>query len=203
MRHPPDLSSSFLKSLFILNLITILFVPGWIFSRARHSIAPVISHTIIQTTNDDQVQLTSPAINYTGDIRIWDYRLYFSVSALFPRWANQNGRKCHLSDVYTSAWGTDLFIGISKDYEIVDRFCIVPAVGWHQNGIRLRAKSEYMDFYSLTSGFSLHLFTKYRGKHPILNFMFLAMAMDFMDLLYVENKLKRGYTINFGLGHTF
>ena len=76
-------------------------------------------------------------------------------------------------------------------------------MGWHQNGIRLRSKPEYKDFYSLTSGLGFNLMTKYRAQQSPLNYALLSFGMDFKDLLYTENKLKRGYTITMGIGHSF
>ena len=188
---------------FLLNLMVIQFLlsPAVVFS--RHSIAPAFSYTYIQTTQRDQYHFTSPALNYTGDLKMWNYRLYLSVSMLFPVWASQNGRSCDIHQYYTSTVGADLFVGISRDFEVFNHFGIEPVLGWHQNGIRLQAKSRYVNFYSMTSGLSFNLFSRFRGRQTLLNFAFLSIAMDFVDQLYTENRLNKGYTLTIGIGHTF
>lgn len=183
----------------LVVLILLLHAP----SIASHRIAPSFALTHIKTTNGDRYNFYSPAINYTGDFKTWNFRLYLSISILFPLWANQNGEKCNMSEFYSSRLGGDLFIGISKDYPIADRLRFVPAVGYHLNGIRLRGKSEYMDFYSLTSGLGINLMTRYRWKQNPMNFAFISFGMDFSDMLYKENKLKTGYTIIIGAGYAF
>lgn len=188
-------------SWFHLTAVVLLFMNN--IADARHSIAPAYSYTYIHTTEKNSYHLHCPAVNYTGDLKVWDYRLYFSVSLLFPVWAIQDGTYYRSSDYYSTYSGTDLFIGLSKNYSIDDNFCMIPAVGWHQNAIRLRGKSEYMDFYSLTSGFGFRFMTKYRESRSFLNFLLLSIGMDFTDFLHIENKLKRGYTVTVGLGHTF
>ena len=184
-------------------VIMTLFLLGPVSVSARHSVAPAFSYTHIRTTQGDRYYITSPALNYTGDLKIWNYRLYLSVSAILPVWASQNGANCDIPRYYSSTLGTDIFIGISKNIEILDQFGIVPVLGWHQNGIRFQAKSRYLNFYSLTSGLSVSLFMKFKTTQPLLNFMFCSMAIDFIDQLYTENKLKAGYTVTAGIGHTF
>jgi len=193
----------FLDEHIIPKILILLILLSNTTSIASHRVAPSFSLTHIQTTEGDHYNFYSPTINYTADFKIWNFRLYLSLSILFPMWANQNGKKCDLSEFYTSCMGTDIFIGISKDYPIADRLLFVPAVGYHLNGIRLRGKPEYMDFYSLTSGLGINVMTRYRGKHNPLNIAFISFGIDFSDMLYTENKLKTGYTIIIGVGHAF
>jgi len=183
-------------------LILVFFLTNTL-SVASHRVAPAFSMTYIKTTEGDRYNFYSPAINYTGDFKTWNLRLHLSVSILFPWWANQNGDECNMSQYYSSRLGSDLFIGISKNYPIANHLRFIPALGYHLNSIRLRAKPEYMDFYSLSSGLGLNILTRYRWKSDPVNFAFLLIGMDFSDMLYTDNKLKKGYTITIGAGYAF
>lgn len=187
----------------IYKLFLILILLPVKMGNTGHRIAPSFNMTYIKTTEGDRYYLYSPAFNYTGDFKTLNFRLYLSFSILFPMWASQNGEKCDMVEFYCSRLGSDLFIGISRDYPVVDELRFIPAIGYHLNGIRLRGKPEYMDFYSLTSGIGINIMTRYRWKQQPVNFAFLSIAMDFSDMLYTENKLKKGYTIMLGAGYAF
>jgi len=203
------MNDQFMKRFTIYHKITCILLTILVFhlissiAYARHSMAPSYSYTYIHTTENDDYHIHSPAMNYTGDLRVWDYRLILSASMLVPVWANQNGTLYQSPDYYSHYLGIDFFIGFCRNYSVSDRFSMIPALGWHYNGIFLRGKSNIMDFYSLTSGFGFQFLTKYRKQNPFLNFIFLSIGTDFIDLLYIENKLKRGCTISMGIGHTF
>ena len=194
---------SFHGKRFILNMMILSFFIIHSHSFARHSIAPLFSFTNIQTTDDDYYHLSSPAMNYTGDFQVRDYRFYIGLSALLPLRASENGKNYNISEYYSNTMGGDVMIGLAKESLVIHRFDLIPVLGWHQNGIRLQGKSEYKNFYSMTSGISLNLLTKYKETDHLLNFAFLSMSMDFIDLLHKENKLSKGYTFNIGVGHTF
>ena len=94
-------------------------------------------------------------------------------------------------------------MGLTRDLPIISRHDVTPVLGWHISGIRLRGKSEFMDFYSLTMGFGLKLMTRYQGSWNYINCAFLSFSYDYIDLLYKNNKLKRGHTISLGFGRSF
>lgn len=181
---------------------SILFICFPSMGYTRHHFSPAGSITYIKTTEGSRYTLYSPAIQYTGDMKLGKYRCYIGFSVLIPRWANQDGYHYHNPDFYENYLGSDLFIGISKDTSISGGFTFVPAIGWHQNGIRLRGKSQTLDFYSLTSGLGIQLMTHYQGDLKIPNFLFLSYGFDFMDHLYKVNKLDHGYTATLGFGIT-
>jgi hypothetical protein len=182
--------------LFIFFLITAC-------SFARHNLAPEYSYTYIQTTRKDAFHLYSPSVNYTGDFKTGAFRVYLGASALLPLWARQDGDDFYNPDYYSHIIGTDLFIGLARDVPVIDRFDLIPVFGWHLSGIRLRGKPQTMDFYSLVTGFGFRLLTRYQGNQDLINYGFLSSSYDFIDLLYQNNRLKRGHTISFGIGHTF
>ena len=201
--YPGNGLDSLRKKQFILKMMILSFFIIHSHSFARHSIAPLFSFTNIQTTDDDHYHLSSPAKNYTGDFQVRDYRFYISLSTLLPSRASENGKNYDISEFYSNTMGGDVMIGLAKENLIIHRFNLIPVLGWHQNGIRLQGKSQYKNFYSMTSGISLNFLTKYQVTDRLLNFAFLSMSMDFIDLLHKGNKLTKGYTFNIGVGHTF
>lgn len=145
----------------------------------------------------------SPAVNYTGDSKIGIFRIYFSASILLPLQGRQDGNTIYNPDYYKRLIGSDLFVGLAKDYPVIDRFGLIPALGWHLNGLRLRGNAQIYDFYSLTTGFGLKLLTRHQGNQDLLNYGYFSISFDYIDFLYANNKLKRGHSITFGIGHTF
>ncbi|MBN1780611.1 hypothetical protein JW948_05755 [bacterium] len=184
---------------FVLCLILFSAIPA----QPRNHMAAGACMTLIRTTGDDRFTIYAPSMNYTGDFRIRDYRFVFSSSLLMPFWSGQDHHHYFNPDYYSSCLGVDLFIGFARDYPVVDRFGISPALGFHLNGIRLRGKSTYLDFYSLTYGLGGTLFTRYRGSRNLLNFGYVSANLDMMDLLYINNRLRRGITFKAGIGHSF
>ena len=171
--------------------------------QAAHQFSVEYCYTHIKTTDGDQYNIYSPALNYFGDFRILNFRLHVGVSALKPLWASQNGKNYYNYDYYNRVAGCDLFIGLSRNVPIIDHFTVIPAFGWHVNGIRLRAKSRYLDFYSLTSGVGIHVLARRRTQKLIFNTAYVSLNLDFRDLLYTNNRLRHGHTIKIGLGHAF
>jgi len=172
-------------------------------AHASQSLAPAYGFTYIKTTDEDRYQIYSPGLHYMRDMRVWNYRLVTSLSVLLPLRGTENGTGYRSGNYYSKYLGTDLFIGFSRDYPVTSGLRVQPALGWHQNGILLRGRAEYMDFYSLTSGLGLNLLTRYGGKDPLFNYAFLCLSYDFFDHLYTDNKLKQGCTLTMGIGHTF
>jgi hypothetical protein len=170
---------------------------------AGHHIAAGYSWTWIQTSRDDHFTLHSPALHYTADLSVYQTRIYFSLSFLVPRWASQNGRHIDSADYYTRYFGVDLFVGFSKAKQSGPGFRVVPAGGWHMNGIRMRGNARILDFYSLTSGPGIQLMMHYRGRTIVPEYLLFSCGYDLFDHLYKENKLKRGLCLTAALGYSF
>ena len=169
---------------------------------AGHHIAAGYSRTWIQTSRDDRFTIHSPALHYTGDISVYQSRIYLSLSFLLPKWASQNGRHVDLGDYYARYFGADLFLGVSRDKELKG-LQLIPAAGWHLNGIRMRGNSRILDFYSLTSGPGIQLRIHYHGQRMVPEYLLFSCGYDIIDHLYTENKLKRGFCLTTALGYSF
>jgi len=187
--------------MFLLVLLVCMTFSARI--QAGHGLAPALGLSRIHSTDGDRVALLSPGLNYTADFRIRGIHFVLSATTVIPLWATQNGKRYTNPQFYNFYMGTDLFLGISRDYHIQDRFLLSPALGWHQNGILMRGKPRYLDFYSLTSGLGLHVLATDCRQSRILNFLFLSMGLDFLDYLYEENKLRFGLSLCLGVGHRF
>ena len=157
----------------------------------------------INSTDGDRYALFSPGLNYTADFRIWKLHFVISTTTLFPLWATQNGKRFTNPQFYDFYMGTDLFLGIARNYEVRDRYLLSPAVGWHQNGIHMRGKPRYRNFSSLTSGIGLHILATDCRNSWFLNYLFVSLGLDFVDYLYEENKLRTGLSMCLGMGHRF
>lgn len=194
-------SQMFLKHPPLLIFLVCLVLAAQI--RAGHGLAPALSLTRINSTDGDRYALLSPGLNYTADFRISGLHFLISATTVLPIWATQNGKRYTNPRYYNFYMGNDLFVGIARDYDVRDRFRLSPAVGWHQNGILMRGKPRYLDFYSLTSGIGLHVLAVDKRRSLLLNYGFLSLALDFMDFLYEENKLRTGLSLCLGVGHRF
>lgn len=170
---------------------------------AGHTVASAYTCTYIRTTQDDAFYLHAPALNYTGDFKSGGFSIYVSASALLPLWGRQEERNYYHPDYYSHYVGTDLFLGVTRKESGIRLFHLIPVVGWHLNGIRLRGKPSYWDFYSLTTGFGLKFLAEYQGSWNLLNHACLSLSWDTLDLLYQNNKLKRGHTISLEIGRSF
>jgi hypothetical protein len=203
MRTPSTAASMIFPLLLrgpCLLLIASLFISK---AFAGHHLAAGYNRTWIQTTRDDRFTLHSPALHYSGDLSVHQTRIHFSLSFLLPKWASQNGRQFDSADYYTRYFGADLFIGFSKDKQSGPGFKLVPAGGWHINGIRMRGNARILDFYSLTSGPGIQLMMHYRARTMVPEYLLFSCGYDIFDHLYRENKLKRGFCLNVALGYSF
>lgn len=196
-RTPQPLLKQTLLLIFLVCLILATRV------QAGHGLAPALSLMRINSTDGDRYALLSPGLNYTADFRIRKLHFVFSATPVLPLWATQNGRRYTNPDFYDFFMGTDLFLGVARDYDVQSRFRLSPAVGWHQNGIHMRGKLRYLNFSSLTSGLGLHVLATDRRDSRLLNYLFLSLGFDFLDFLYEENRLRTGISLCLGAGHRF
>lgn len=190
----------------LLNFVLVLLALSHTYTvpvLAGHGLAPALVLTTIKSTDGDSYALYSPALNYTADFEIRNLHFIFSATPLFPLWATQNGNRYTNSDYYDIYMGTDLFFGIARDFYIKARYRLSPAVGWHQNGMFMRGKSRYLNFYSLTSGIGLHALMIDLKESRLLNYLTISAGLDFVDYLYQDNKLRVGFTLCLGVGHRF
>jgi hypothetical protein len=190
-----------LKQTLLLIVLVCLVLSTQV--RAGHGLAPALSLMHIKTTDGDRYALLSPGLNYSPDFRIGKLHFVLSATIVFPLWASQNGKRFTNPDFYNFYMGNDLFLGIARDYDVRSRFRLSPAVGWHQNGILMRGKLRYLDFYSLTSGIGLHVLAIDLKDSRLLNYGFFSLGLDFLDFLYEENRLRIGLSLCLGVGHRF
>ncbi|NQT26977.1 hypothetical protein HQ585_16595 [candidate division KSB1 bacterium] len=196
-RIPQPLLKQTLLLIFLVCLILSTQV------QAGHGLAPALSLMRINSTDGDRVALLSPGLNYSADFRIKKPHFIISTTIVLPLWATQNGKRYTNPNFYDFYLGTDLFLGIALDYDVQDHFRLSPAVGYHLNGILMRGKPRYLDFYSLTSGIGLHVLATDRRDSRLLNYLFLSLGIDFLDFLYEENRLRTGISLCLGVGHRF
>ena len=94
-------------------------------------------------------------------------------------------------------------MGAGMKFNTSERFCLVPSFGVHLNGIWLRGKELYKDFYNLSFGVGLNLQARYGISKRMDGTVFASTSWDFVDLIHQENKLKNGLVLTLGLGLTF
>ena len=188
------------QTLLLISLICIVSATR---VRAGHALAPSLGLMHIKSTDGDKYTLLSPGLNYTADFRIKKLHFIISTTPVFQLWSRENGKGYTNPQFYNFYMGNDLFIGLARDYELQGRFRLSPAAGYHQNGILMRGKSRYLDFYSLTSGLGLHVLATDYGKPRLFNYAFLSLGLDIFDYLYEENKLSTGLSLCIGAGHRF
>ena len=188
-------------ALILLTIVmAVLCVP--VLSLSDHSFFPIYNVTHLSTTEGDVYNFYSPGVNYTFNARK-QFGFFSSVSILFPRRSNQNGESYKTSDYYKRKLGTDLMMGAGMKFNTSERFCLVPSFGVHLNGIRLRGKELYKDFYNLSFGVGLNLQARYGISRHMDGTVFASTSWDFVDLIHQENKLKNGFVLTLGLGLTF
>ncbi len=192
----------YMKKVVIMFLMIILIMVALESMGAWHSIAPSYIYTHINTTEGDRYNFHSAGFNYTihGKKK---YAFFSSVTVMMPAWASQNGKSFDNRDIYKSVLGGDLLVGIAQVKPTARKIDLTPALGGHLNGIRLRGGELFKDFYSLTAGVGVSIHASSRFSRKLYGLFFTSGSLDFVDLLYEENKLKTGYSLSAGLGLKF
>jgi hypothetical protein len=186
----------------VITAFTISLVYLTAAAHADHSLFPIYNITHLTTTEGDIYNFHSPGINYTfnGRNRIG---FFTSLSIFFPLRSNQNGESYKNSDFYRSKLGGDFMLGADMKFQASDKISIVPALGGHVNGIRLRAKEIYKDFYHLTFGLGLNVQTRYEVSDRMDGTLLVSGGWHFIDLIHRENRLDNGLIFTGGIGLTF
>ena len=190
------------RTALILLIICAPVLCAPVLSLADHSLFPIYNVTHLSTTEGDVYNFYSPGVNYTYNARK-KFGFFSSVSILFPRRSSQNGESYKNSDYYKSKLGADLMMGAGMKFNTSERFSLVPSFGVHLNGIRLRGKELYKDFYNLSFGVGLNLQARYGISKRMDGTAFASTSWDFVDLIHKENKLQNGFVLTLGLGLTF
>lgn len=191
-----------IKTVLILSVILTAVLCAPLLSLADHGFFPIYNVTHLSTTEGDVYNFYSPGFNYTFNGRN-RFGFFSSISVLFPLRSNQNGESFKNSDYYKRKLGTDIMLGAGVKFNVNKRFSLVPSPGVHLNGIRLRGKELYKDFYNLSLGVGLNLQARYRISRNMDGTAFVSTSWDFIDLIHRENKLQHGIILTFGLGITF
>jgi hypothetical protein len=184
----------------LIIFIAVLCVP--VLCLSDHSFFPIYNVTHLSTTKGDVYNFYSPGVNYTFNGRR-QFGFFSSVSILFPRRSSQNGESYKNSDYYKRKIGADLMMGAGMKFKTSERLSLVPSFGVHLNGIRLRGKELYKDFYNLSFGVGLNLQARYGISRRMDGTAFVSASWDFVDLIHQENKLQNGFVLTLGLGLTF
>ncbi len=170
-------------------------------SFSDHGIFPVYNVTHLSTTEGDVYNFHSTGINYTFNSRK-EFGFFSSISILFPSRSSQNGESIKNSDYYDSKLGGDILMGAGMKFKTGEKFTLLPSVGVHLNGIRLRGKELYKDFYNLSFGVGLNLQARYGIGKRLDGTAFASTSWDFVDLIHQENRLQNGFVLTLGLGIT-
>jgi hypothetical protein len=169
---------------------------------ADHSFSLVYNVTHLTTTEGDVYNFYSPGLNYTYNARC-RFGLFSSLSALFPLISNQNGTNYINWDYYMLMFGFDLMLGAGGKLPLSERFTFVPALGAHLNGIWLKGKALFRDFYNLTTGLGTNLQIRYAMSRCLEGIGFVSGSWDFVDLIHQGNRLKNGLILTVGVGISF
>jgi hypothetical protein len=191
-----------MKLKVILFFLIILIPVATKSTGASHSIAPSYTYTHINTAGGDRYNFHSAGFNYTVHGKK-KYAFFSSVTIMMRAWASQNGSSFDNRDFYVSVLGSDLLFGVALVKPTARKIDLTPAVGGHLNGIRLRGGELYKDFYSLTAGVGVSMHASFRLGGKLYGLIFTSGGLDFVDLLYDENKLKSGYSFSTGVGLKF
>jgi hypothetical protein len=185
--------------LLIVIITAVICTPLICFS--DHGIFPIYNMTHLSTTEGDVYNFYSPGINYTYNSRK-EFGFFTSFSLLFPRKSSQNGESIKNSDYYDSKLGGDLMMGAGMKFETGEKVTLLPSFGLHLNGIRLRGKELYKDFYNLSFGVGINLQARYSIGKRLDGTAFASTSWDFVDLIHQENRLQNGFILTLGLGIT-